>query len=148
MEMENEVAGMSKKEKTAWVALAVFAVGTLYLVWSLFFRVSAQTSAHDAGEFFIMFLAIYYLVSRKDKTVVTDERDRQIVGKSRSAGYLSLVLMVLASAKLVADWWGGAETFVRSLSTEWVDGFLMLLIVASLAIQSAVSVYYYSRDRR
>lgn len=148
MEAENEDVSMSKQEKKAWVALAVFTVGALYLVWSLFFRGSAQTSAHDAGDFFLLFWVVYYLVSRKDKALVVDERDRQIAAKSGSAGYFALALMVFAAAKLVADWWDGAEVFVQSLSMGWVDGFLMLLLVASLAIQSAVSVYYYWRDRR
>lgn len=148
MEAENETVGLGKQEKKAWVALAVFAVGAVYLVWSLFIRQSAQNSAHDAGEFFIAFWVIYYLVSRKDKTLVADERDRQIAAKSGSAGYLALAVMVFVVAKLVSDWWGGAEVFVHSLSMGWLDGFLMLLIVASLAIQSAVSVYYYWCDRR
>ena len=148
MEAGNEAVGMSKQEKKAWVALTVFSVGAVYLVWSLFFRLAAQMVVHDAGEFFILFWVIYYLVSRKDKALVADERDRQIAAKSGSAGYFALALMVFAVAKFVADWWIGAEVFLHSLSVEWVDGFLMLLIVASLAIQSAVSAYYYWRDRR
>ena len=143
-----DASSMSKQEKIAWVGFSVFSIAAIYLVWSLFFRQSPQTSVHDAGDFFILFCVAYFVISRKDKTLLADERDRQIAAKSGSAGYLALVGMLFVTAKLLADWWGGAEEFVRSLSMAWVDGFLLLLIVASLAIQSAVSVYYYWRDRR
>ena len=56
MEEKNEAVGMSKQERIAWVAFSVFAVATIYLVWSLFFRQSPQTSVHDAGDFFISFV--------------------------------------------------------------------------------------------
>ena len=153
MSMDAEVSGsgMSKSEKRAWIGLVVFAVGALYMAWNLFFRHPAsQTPDTDPGEFFILLWLIYWLTTRKDASLPSDERDRKIAARANSVGYCVLALTMFASAKFLVDWWGEAQatTFMRSVSLYWLDGYLMLLLVTSLATGSATSVYLYWRGRQ
>ena len=143
---------MSKQEKLAWLGLVLTLLGCAYLVAHLFLSDYLQIEGPDvdtarhASRAMILFLVGYVLVKRNKDSVFVDERDNQIRSKRLQAGYMSLALMLLFVATVLGL--EGYANFVESLTTAWMESFVMLMLFASLSISFSVGVFHYWRDRQ
>ena len=147
-----DASSMSKQEKLAWMGLVLTLVGCIYLGARLFLSDYLQISepdvdtARQASRAFILFLVCYVMIKRNKESVFVDERDRQIKTKCLQAGYTSLALMLLLVATVL-----GLEdyaAFIDSLTTAWMESFVMLMLLASFFISFSVSAFHYWRDRQ
>lgn len=147
-----DASSMSKQEKLAWLGLVLTLLGCVYLVAHLFLSEYLKIegpgvdTARHGSRALILFLVGYVVIKRNKDSIFVDERDRQIKAKRLQAGYTSLALMLLFVATVL-----GLEeytNFIDSLTTAWMESFVMLMLLASFSISFAVSVFYYWRDRQ
>ena len=147
-----DASPMSKQEKLAWLGLLLTLAGSIYLFMRLLLSEYLQVEAPDvdtarhAWRAMILFLIGYVLAKRNKDSVFVDERDDQIKSKRLQAGYMSLALMLLFVATIL-----GLEdyaNFIDSLTTAWMESFVMLMLFASLSISFSVGVFHYWRDRQ
>jgi hypothetical protein len=126
-----------------------FTTAAAFVSWMLFrepsVAVDQETLRKIPYRFFLLFWVVYYLINRKDKSIVSDERDRLIAARRVEAGYVSLALMMLFTATVAGlDSYRG---FVLSRSPEWIEGYVVLLLMISISVSSAAGVMHYLRDR-
>lgn len=139
---------MSKQEASSWLALALCGIGSVYLALRLFTGdgagVDGDTARH-ASRGLIVFVVAWLLLRRRDATPLADERDRAIAARRMQAGYMALLLMLLVGATLLGlDGWRDA---IASRPAAWLESMVMLMLLASLTVHSAVGVWHYVRDR-
>lgn len=141
-------SGLSKQEKITLVVLAVSSLGTAYLIWELFLAPAGL--AHGARDIVSMLYSALIVglvvIQNYSNGPLEDERERQVKAKGTGGGYFTLVLLLIVTGIIVrAHSFAG---YIGSRTPSWLEMYLLLCIVVSLAVNYAIRAFGFWRDRR